>query len=74
MKFFLAGAQTYFRIAEVGEMFNCFGLAQVIQGNEDYEVGAYIFGNIGTCNYNILDEQRQRECFVVDSKLVSMYG
>ena len=36
MKFFLAGAQTYFRIAEVGEMFNCFGLAQVTQGNEDY--------------------------------------
>jgi hypothetical protein len=33
MKFFLAGAQTYFRSVKVGDIFNCFGLAKVIQGN-----------------------------------------
>lgn len=72
MKFFLAGTQTYFRIVNIGDLFNCFGLAIVIQGNSDsgYETGDYVFGNVGTCDYNVLDDLRQRECFVVDKKLV----
>lgn len=74
MKFSLAGAQTYFHKVQMGDIFNCFGLAQVIRGNEEYPVGAYLFGNVGTCDYNVLDELRQRECFVVDEQLVRMYG
>jgi NADPH-dependent curcumin reductase CurA len=55
MKFFLAGTKTYFRKLNVGDIFNCFGLGKVAQGNEDFEVGSYVFGNIGTCDINVLD-------------------
>ena len=33
MKFWATGAKTYYRSLEIGDIFNCFGLGIVIQGN-----------------------------------------
>lgn len=58
MKFFLAGARTYFHPVEIDGIMNCFGIARVIQGNEEegFNVGDYVFGNTGACDYIVLDE------------------
>lgn len=55
MKFFLAGAKTYFQVVQIGDIFNCFAVGQVTQGNEDYPVGTYMFGNLGTCDVLVMD-------------------
>lgn len=35
MKFFMAGTKTYFRVVNIGDIFNCFGIAEIIQGNTE---------------------------------------
>jgi hypothetical protein len=37
MKVFLAGAKTYFRKLKPGDIFNCFALGKIIQGNPFYQ-------------------------------------
>ena len=55
MKFWATGATTYFRKVNIGDVFNCFGLGLILQGNENYEAGSYIFGNIGAASYSVLN-------------------
>ena len=67
MRVWLSGAKTNFRTVKAGDVFNCFGVGEIIQSQDDnHKVGSYIFGNTGTNNYFELDEQRVRECFEVD--------
>ena len=48
MKFWAAGTKTYFKKVEIGDVFNCFGIGLILQGNQIYSKDSYIFGNIGT--------------------------
>lgn len=75
MRVWLSGAKTNYRQVVNGDVFNCFGVG-VIESSKDesYPVGEYVFGNTGTVNYFVMDEQRQRECFVIDRKLVERFG
>lgn len=52
MRVWLSGAKTNYRQVQAGDVFNCFGLGEIIRSNdEDFEVGSYLFGNTGTVNY-----------------------
>lgn len=33
-----------------------------------------MFGNLGTSSFTVFDSRRERECFVVPSSIVHMYG
>lgn len=52
MRVWLAGAKTNFRTVKTGDVFNAFGVGQVVQSeDETYPIGSYLFGNTGTTNY-----------------------
>lgn len=75
MRVWLSGAKTNFRTVAPGDVFNAFGLGQVIQsGAEAFPVGSYIWGNTGTTNFLELNSEKEKECFVIDKQLVEMYG
>ena len=74
MRFWVTGVRTYFGKIKVGDVFHCFGIGQIIQGNKDYEVGAYIYGNLGTASFSILSERAKTESFIVDRDLIAKFG
>lgn len=52
MRVWLSGAKTNFRVVKEGDVFNCFGIGQIVHSkDEDYPVDMLIFGNTGTVNY-----------------------
>ena len=75
MRVWLSGAKTNFRVVNEGDIFNCFGVGEVVQSQDDsYPVGSHIFGNTGTTSYMELDDQKMMECFGIDSDLVKQFG
>jgi hypothetical protein len=75
MRVWLSGAATNFRTVAPGDIFNCFGLAKIIQSEDtNYPVDSYIFGNTGTTNYLIINQLKERECFPIPKNLIEIYG